>query len=64
MRSEYPHHIGAIDFLFDQTMDGHTPKFLNMVDEYSRVCLAIRVDRMGTAAATIDTLAAAAPLPA
>jgi putative transposase len=45
LRSEYPHHVWAIDFQFDQTMDGRTLKFLNVIDEYSRVCLAIRVGR-------------------
>jgi len=32
----------AIDFQFDQTMDGRTLKFLNVIDEYSRLALAIR----------------------
>jgi len=27
LRSEYPHHVWAIDFQFDQTMDGRTLKF-------------------------------------
>ena len=45
LRAEYPHHVWAIDFQFDQTMDGRRLKFLNVVDEYSRVCLAIRVGR-------------------
>ena len=35
----------AIDFQLDQTMDGSTLKFLNVIDEFSRVCLAIWVDR-------------------
>ena len=26
-------------------MDGRTLKFLNVIDEYSRLCLAIRVGR-------------------
>jgi hypothetical protein len=33
----------------DQTMDGRTLKFLNVIDEYSQVCLAIRVGRRRTA---------------
>ena len=28
LRSEYPHHVWAIDFQFDQTMDGRSLKFL------------------------------------
>jgi hypothetical protein len=30
-------------------MDGRTLKFLNVIDEYSQVCLAIRVGRRRTA---------------
>jgi hypothetical protein len=45
LRAEYPHHVWAIDFQFDQTMDGRRLKLLNIVDEYSRMCLAIRVGR-------------------
>ena len=56
MRSEYPHHVWAIDFQFDQTMDGRTLKFLNVIDEFSRVCLAIRVGRRCKAVDVIDTV--------
>ena len=56
MRAEYPHHVWAIDFQFDQTMDGRTLKFLNVVDEFSRVCLAIRVGRRCRALEVIDTI--------
>ncbi len=45
LRAEYPHHVWAIDFQFDLTMDGRRLKFLNILDEYSRVCLGIRVGR-------------------
>jgi hypothetical protein len=37
--------VWAIDFQFAHTMNGRTLKFLNVVGEYSRVCLAIRVGR-------------------
>ena len=56
LRAEYPHHVWAIDFQFDQTMDGRTLKFLNVIDEYSRLCLAIRVGRRCKAAEVIDTI--------
>jgi transposase InsO family protein len=56
LRAEYPHHVWAIDFQFDQTMDGRTLKFLNVVDVFRRVCLAIRVDRRCRAADDIDTI--------
>jgi putative transposase len=48
--------VWAIDFQFDQTMDGRRLKFLNIVDEYSRVCLAIRVGRRCKAVDVIDTI--------
>ncbi|MCX5946521.1 MAG: DDE-type integrase/transposase/recombinase [Cyanobacteria bacterium] len=55
LRAEYPHHVWAIDFQFDQTMDDCRLKFLNIIDEYSRVCLAIRVGRRCRA---VDVIAA------
>ena len=56
MRAEYPHHVWAIGFQFDQTMNGSTLKFLNVIDEFSRVCLAIRVGRRCRAVEVIDTI--------
>ena len=57
LQAEYPHHVWAIDFQFDQTMDGRTLKFLNVIDKYnSRLCLAIRVGRRCRAAEVIDTI--------
>ena len=40
-----PNVIWALDFQFDQTADGRMLKLLNVIDEYSRDCLAIEVDR-------------------
>lgn len=34
-----------MDFQFDGTADGRRHKFMNVIDEHSRVCLAIQVDR-------------------
>jgi transposase InsO family protein len=48
--------VWAIDFQFDQTMDGRRLKVLNTVDEDSRVCLAIRVGRCCHVADVIDTI--------
>ena len=44
-RAEYPHQVWAMDFQFDATADGRRLKFLNVIDEHSRLCLAIRVGR-------------------
>ena len=37
-------------------MDGPTLKFLNVIDDFSRICLAIRVGRRYTAVGVIDTI--------
>lgn len=56
MRAHYPHHAWAIDFQFDQTMDGRTQTFLNVLDDYSRVCQAIRVGRRCQPVDVIETI--------
>jgi len=56
LRANYPHHVWAIDFQFDQTMAGRTLKFLNVLDEYSHVYLAIRVGRRCQVVDVIDTI--------
>jgi putative transposase len=40
-----PNVVWALDFQFDQTRDGRMLKLLNVIDEYTRECLAIDVDR-------------------
>ena len=42
-RAQHPHQVWAKDFQFDATADGRRLKFLNVIDEHSRLCLAIRV---------------------
>ena len=56
LRADYSHHVWVIDFQFDQTMDGRRLNFLSIVDEYSRLCLAIRVGRRWKAVDVIDTI--------
>ena len=56
MRVENPHHVWAINIQFDQKIDGRKLKLLKVVDEYIRVCQAIRVDRHCRAFKVIDTL--------
>ena len=43
LRAERPNHVWAFDFQFDQTADGRALKLLNIVDEFTRECLAIDV---------------------
>ena len=40
-----PNVVWAMDFQFDQTADGRMLKLLNVIDEYTRECLAIVVER-------------------
>ena len=40
-----PNVVWALDFQFDQTADGRTLKLLNVIDEFTRECLAIDVER-------------------
>jgi len=47
--------VWAIDFQYDQPMDSRKLKLLNILDEYSRDCLAIRVGRRCKA---VDAIAA------
>jgi putative transposase len=40
-----PNVIWAADFQFDQTRDGRTIKLLNVIDEFTRECLVVGIDR-------------------
>ena len=40
-----PNVLWALDFQFDTLADGRTIKMLNVIDEFTRECLAIEVDR-------------------
>lgn len=45
------------DFVHSSTVDGRTIRLLNIVDEYTRECLSIKVGRSITSEDAIDTLA-------
>lgn len=62
-----PNALWALDFQFDTTVDGRTIKLLNIVDEYTRECPAIVVDRSIDAdrvVATLDRLSVTRGTPA
>lgn len=50
-------HVWAWDLVFDHTTSGSQLKWLSIVDEYTRECLALKVDRSITSEDLIDTLA-------
>jgi len=52
-----PDALWALDFQFDATIDGRQVKLLNVIDEYTRECLAIVVDHSIDADRVVATLA-------
>lgn len=56
-RAEFKDHVWCWDFVFDHTTSGSTLKWLSIMDEYTRECLALKVDRSITSEDVIDTLA-------
>ncbi len=57
LRSEYPNHVWSYDFVEDRTHDGRKYRMLNILDEFSRECLSIRVNRRLRSSDVIDALA-------
>jgi transposase InsO family protein len=56
-RALHKDHVWCWDFVFDRTASGSMLKWLSIVDEYTRECLALKVDRSITSEDVIDTLA-------
>ena len=48
LRAQFPNHVWALDFAFDQTSDCRTLKYLNITDEFTKTALAIDVERSMT----------------
>ncbi len=44
-KPDHPHHIWSMDFMRDSLADGRAIKVLSVVDEYTRKCFRIEVDR-------------------
>jgi transposase InsO family protein len=56
-RALHKDHVWCWDFVFDRTASGSALKWLSIVDEYTRECLALKVARSITSENVIDTLA-------
>ncbi len=56
LRPEHRDHVWSYDFVEDRTHDGRKVRMLNVVDEFTRECLAIRVARKLKAIDVIDVL--------
>lgn len=57
LRARRPNEVWAIDFQFDETSDRRRIKLCNIVDEYTREALAIRVGRSCTADDVVEVIA-------
>ena len=55
-RAEYIDHIWSYDFAMDATEDGRRLKVMPIVDEYSRECLALEMERSITAEDVVEVL--------
>ena len=56
LRPEYRNHVWSYDFVHHRTDDGRAFRTLNILDEHSRECLAIRVKRKLNSTEVIDAL--------
>ena len=56
LRPEHRNHVWSYDFVHCRTDDGKAFRTLNILDEFSRECLAIKVDRRLNASSVIDVL--------
>ncbi len=45
LRAEHPNLVWSYDFVEDRTNDGRKYRMLNIVNEFTHECLAIRIDR-------------------
>ena len=57
LRPEHSNHVWSYDFMSTFTHDGRTVRILNLIDEYTRECLAIHVRRRINSSHLIELLA-------
>jgi len=55
-KAEYPNHVWSYDFVEDRTERGGKLRILVIIDEYTRECLAIRVEPSIPASVVIEVL--------
>jgi transposase InsO family protein len=56
LRPEHKDHVWSYDFMVDRTADSRAFRILTILDEYTRECLAILVDRRISSQDVIDKL--------
>jgi putative transposase len=57
LRPEYKNHVWSYDFVFERTHDGRSFKMLNVIDEYTRESLMIKVKRKLNSVDVLEALA-------
>ena len=57
LRPQYRNHVWSYDFMEDTTMDGRKIRFLNIIDEFTRECLASIPRRSWKGNSVIEVLA-------
>ena len=56
LRPEYKDHVWSYDFMVERTSNGRIFRILNIIDEFSRECLSIKVDRKIRSQDVLDEL--------
>ena len=56
LRPERPNHVWSCDFVQDRTHEGRAYRTLNIIDEFTREALMIRVDRKLNSTDVVDAL--------
>lgn len=56
LRPEHANHVWSYDFVEDRTHNGRKFRMLNVIDEFTRECLAIRIDCRLNSTSVIDVL--------
>ena len=55
-KAEYKNHVWSWDFTMDETSNGRRLKWFSVIDEYTRECLALEVERRMTAKDVVTIL--------
>jgi len=55
-RAEHKDHVWSYDFVMDLIEEGRSLKMMSLVDEYSRECLALEMERSITAEGVVEIL--------
>lgn len=56
LRPEYENHVWSYDFVTERTANGRAFRILNIIDEFTRKCLSVRIARKITANDVVDEL--------